>query len=79
MRAALQAALSLKGEAPEGWQPIDMAPKDGTWILVYRASNQGVAEWDAYKDHWRLAPFCYFDRPTHWRPLPAPPTEGKQP
>ena len=69
---------------PEGWQPIETAPKDGTSILL--VNNSGVSEgsWHSDMDHgadWEgqigLAGFCRADGKdqsnTHWMPLPATP------
>jgi hypothetical protein len=104
MRAALQAALSLKG-APEGWQPIETAPKDGTSIILFADAwdmSWGSVQVGRFDDgQWVTAegaveeneagfdpdeevdPDTWEDDsnvgPTHWRPLPAPPTEGKLP
>ena len=65
------------------WQPIETAPRDGTWVLVcgngwavttaWYAMNErvGKAYWkaDTEWDDDYLA-----DRlPTHWMPLPEPP------
>jgi len=62
-----------------GWQPIETAPKDGTWIMVYWPT-MGIGQypfvvfWD---EGWQ--PARYSDRdygeafPTHWMPLPAAP------
>ena len=68
------------------WQPIETAPKDGTHILGFGSgawTPNGCAEtfsgvdyfgnpyWvlcirnDAESDYWE---------PTHWMPIPAPPT-----
>jgi len=60
------------------WQPIETAPKDGRWILVARDDMQGVVWWNKNSDHWALAPLSYFDRPTHWMPLPQPPQVEKE-
>ena len=61
------------------WQPIETAPKDGTWIMVYWPT-MGIGQypfvvfWD---EGWQ--PARYSDRdygeafPTHWMPLPAAP------
>lgn len=80
------------------WQPIETAPKDGTWILVYcddpddmyealddSFENRPVsAQWTTnlngltVEGHWQFAWFdggYYGDcKPTHWMPLPEPPS-----
>lgn len=50
------------------WQPIETAPRDGTWMLVacgWRREGEdaigGTIRWDI---------------PTHWMPLPPPPTQA---
>jgi len=66
---------------PEQWQPIETAPRDGTWILGYETflddhhPCQRIVYWS--KDRG-----CWFDdeydfAPTHWMPLPDPPSETK--
>lgn len=56
------------------WQPIETAPKDGTFVLAYRPCdpyfepmyfNDGI--W-----HWFDGDSPSF-QPTHWMPLPDPP------
>ncbi|WP_176928754.1 DUF551 domain-containing protein [Variovorax sp. YR634] len=64
------------------WQPIETAPKDGTSILLY--TSEGIIEGYWSHNDWEQSP-CHatYDgcggvaincRPTHWMPLPAPPT-----
>lgn len=60
------------------WEPIETAPRDGTWILGWRKSNvfidgvQTVMAFDDVEDHW--VDGCFeVDPPTHWMPLPEPP------
>ena len=62
----------------EGWQPIETAPKDGTWIIgVWKnvLGELGVVpvrwgvSWD--NQYWANGVVVY--EPTHWRPLPEPP------
>jgi hypothetical protein len=55
------------------WFDISTAPKDGTWILVARGTEQGVARWQPERFMWTLGAICSFVKPTHWQPLPAPP------
>lgn len=56
------------------WQPISTAPKDGTQVLVCRQFPEfNQIGLDLYKENtwWRSSPY---NQPTHWMPLPAPPT-----
>ena len=71
------------------WQPIETAPRDGTWILL----RGGTSKYGWYGDNfppmvcaqfdcssWQ---FAYYEsgyygeykNPTHWMPLPAPPKD----
>ena len=69
-----------------GWQPIETAPKDGEFILVYgwhsRAAGypgrQLVVRWDGRA--WESADDGYgvYLTPTHWVQLPAPPALPKE-
>lgn len=70
------------------WEPIETAPKDGTEIIVSRASENGkapdyahVAWWSAYKGNgeWTLvntgdyaASSDIYFKPTHWSRLEPP-------
>lgn len=72
------------------WQPIETAPKDGTGILVYglpsdiegvRFTSPGVhaAYWDSIDSAFCLKGASWlgpFIKPTHWQPLPEPPSAG---
>jgi hypothetical protein len=64
------------------WLPIETAPKDGTWILVYQKYNDSFSEimianyyegngcwsvmWDSRDTE---------INPTYWMPLPTPPAQ----
>ena len=73
--------------APEGntWQPIETAPKDETQILT-AGSEIEIAYWQEFTDTgkakgWRDGWFNlsgYYIHPTHWMPLPEPPTKEEQ-
>jgi hypothetical protein len=62
------------------WQPIDTAPKDGTWIWCVEADIACKTNPTQYAMRWcdqRNAGW-YDDYngqcdPTHWMPLPEPP------
>jgi hypothetical protein len=68
----------LAGEppsVPSSWQPIETAPKDGTFFIALDVRG-GVG-----KVHWceRYTPHAWADEDgsfvgvTHWMPLPEPP------
>ena len=66
------------------WQPIETAPKDGTHILVCGPHNNGsqymdVCGWPKnWTSKWPVAYMAYAaGEPTHWMPLPTPPTNPK--
>lgn len=65
------------------WQPIETAPKDGTWLLVWD-DGLWIAAWDAETssgEPWGWAEARENGvrlRPTYWMLLPDPPeSEGK--
>jgi hypothetical protein len=70
------------------WQPIETAPKDGTFILIYLGDPWNKVEMARWYDTWNnwqtdILP-DYPEReevygigscvPTHWMPLPEAPT-----
>lgn len=74
--------------AAHEWRPIESAPKDGPYILIWSAeeSRAYVGQWYAYDYSpdgydWVEPPQRWGDhdlgspisRPTHWMPLPEPP------
>lgn len=72
----------------QGWQDIETAPKVGEFLVwVRRAGTMSILVvhyCDFVEDHPPIAPALYFwtgfqfaplkDKPTHWQPLPPPPT-----
>lgn len=76
------------GEAdPNGWRPIETAPKDGTLVLIFAAlGNPAAFEGvllaaygrtdDNGEDWWALDSGGWVKSPSHWMPLPPPPTDG---
>lgn len=72
------AAAIRNGREPQDWRPIETAPKDGTYVLLwypYWSSRPMVANWERDGSHWRSEHILswYQDDdpgPTHWMPLP---------
>lgn len=70
------------------WQPIETAPKDGTRILATGDGTTVVTLWGKANHvplySWLLLDVPYdpedydFWKPTHWQPLPPPPTEQEK-
>ena len=67
------------------WMPIETAPRDGAEIIAARFSGSrcswlGAARWDDCDPDYH-AWYCPQDdqdvEPTHWMPLPPPPTGGE--
>jgi hypothetical protein len=70
-------ARPLQGQPslPEGWRPIETAPRDGTNVLVWRSGYNCVASAKRAKGLPANFPgnHEYPDDATHWMPLPSPP------
>lgn len=58
------------------WQPIETAPRDGRRVLVCsEGRHMFVAFWDSKYWGWRVSRDSVVAAdPTHWQPLPDPPT-----
>ncbi|MCW2228122.1 DUF551 domain-containing protein [Bradyrhizobium elkanii] len=70
-------------EGHGGWQSIDTAPHDGTNVLIAedQRSAHGEAYYDSEEGRWYWAntgrgdyPDPHEPFPSHWMPLPAPPS-----
>lgn len=86
--AAIQAALTSDGWAPIVWQGIATAPKDGTHIMIFAQLRPNdflecdrpqvlSGYWDEIDGAWCSTGSTFhgpFYDPTHWMPLPPPPT-----
>lgn len=74
---------------PEGWQPIETAPKDDNYIRVWSWGRERHAKWNDDRYSKRPRPFwdmdgmsvsrCRAQQPTFWMPTAAAPSapEGK--
>ena len=66
-------------ETASVWQPIETAPKDGTDILLWVNDSEAVTGCTLPNDrYWSMPiPSMYYeyDHPTHWMPLPQPPSD----
>ncbi len=76
-----------RGAQREDWQPIESAPRDGTWFWAFYPKKSP----ECFQDQWKPARWVEdwfsegfpafidyaeheeFDQPTHWRRLPPPP------
>jgi len=69
--------------APGGWQTMETAPRDGTYVLC--ASRPLSGEWcfdvgrHCSNNIWVNEQFSTVPSPTHWMPLPAPPATPQPP
>lgn len=76
---AWQARAALAAPKAEAWRPIETAP-EGVWILVRGATSRTNADVLVVRrfagEWWESADDGYgaHIEPTHWMPLPAPPT-----
>lgn len=77
------------------WQPIETAPKDGRWVLIYGGKSihdpqDGSRTFECICDtviqaflnssgKWEGMVDGWTYTPTHWRPLPPPPLHPPQP
>lgn len=89
LRDALAAYDDSTPDSEGGWRPIETAPKDGTDVLLhvdwqpltvigfYGTRTEDEATWRVAWDH--AAVRDGYDEPTHWQPLPAPPSQEHKP
>ena len=66
------------------WQPIETAPKDGSGFIVNCGQVESGCTLATYEKGVLVSlfdghPFApWVAQPTHWMPLPPPPTEGTE-
>lgn len=54
------------------WQPIETAPKDAAWLLLWDGSCRVIGRYCHVDCRWEDAYAAAF-MATHWMPLPEPP------
>lgn len=80
--------------APEGWLPIETAPKDSCIMLCVHGWQPSIGRWWPKDECWTAFDWeghfetdaeltsyvqgCKYE-PTHWQPLPAPPSDAPTP
>jgi hypothetical protein len=67
--------LYIEPPALKQWCPIGTAPKDGTEILLFALGDIGVCYWSVEMKGWTWGLGKEFLNPSHWMPLPEPPTK----
>ena len=83
-RGALEnVRFGFEGAQEARWQPIETAPKDAELLLLYDEQEESVRAgfWDAVEVSpaaWTATETqgltCGIIKPTHWMPLPDPPS-----
>jgi hypothetical protein len=83
---AWRAALAAAPQPPSAWRPISEAPRDGSDVLIYVAATreQFVGYWRDDSDAFVIVGdgrggWIGLEAPTHWQPLPPPPSAGEEP
>lgn len=68
------------------WQPINSAPKDGTWCWVMRYPNPkalievSAFRWDPERQMWFAGTGWWYDPGfTHWAPMASQPPAWEHP
>lgn len=69
VEAAIRAAPDHTAVRLPPWRKIDTAPKDGTQIMVWDGKHLLLRADDLLHNP------VFLKNPTHWMPLPEPPTE----
>lgn len=58
-----------------GWNTIDTAPKDGTFVDLWSKDDYRISDCQWHREFWIPldGPFVDEEDVSHWMPLPAPP------
>lgn len=61
------------------WRPIETAPRDGTEIILCNISGSlGIGSYMPKQDSWEITDDVWWDKCSHWMPLPKPPEEDEK-
>ena len=65
------------------WKPIETAPKDDKQVPLWNPDNPHgewpyMGVWDAIRQAWTVHVDGQIIYPTHWMPLPDPPTAEEE-
>ena len=66
--AILALARRIEVEREAGWQTMDTAPTDGTWVQTWGPHGYGIAKWAG-----EAFPCDPWDGAEYWQPIPAAP------
>jgi len=85
VRGQAHEAIAIMRKEPQGWMPIETAPKTSKAILVYCAErkNTFTVTWARDEEYPWSGKWKHFVGdllnavPTHWMPLPPPPALEK--
>lgn len=85
--AALTRREASETMGARAWRPIETAPKDETWVILFTPDGVQCGYWGATYFGMNPAWVQYAHRseceevngePTHWMPLPEPPSNGRE-
>lgn len=60
------------------WRKIETAPRDGSYVIVFgphKTRGTYIEVNHFYMDRWTIVWMHDYEEPTHWMPLPNPPTD----
>lgn len=83
LEAALRQRLAADAQPLEakGWMPIETAPKEGSFLvyLPEESAHKRVQPMHVRASFSTIGDTFAFDKsePTHWQPLPPPPTQSE--
>ena len=68
----IRCGAQLQKETDNNWQPIETAPKDGTFVILFDPKGaEVISSYWVDNGYW-----VNCKKPTKWQPLPEPPNES---